>query len=165
MVVAVDDNWKLPIGYFLIDGIDSDTSSGLVNTSLMKLHEIGVEVLSVTLDDTSEHLSMVQKLGAKFDTINFRIEPYFFHHATQKYVYVIFDNFHMLKLIRNVLGDWKILVDGDGNKIEWKYIVSLAFLQETEGLRGGNKIRLNHIRYFKMKMKVNLATQTLNQSC
>lgn len=70
----------------------------------------------------------------------------------------------MLKLIRNVLGDWKVLFDSDGNKIEWKYIVSLAFLQETEGLRGGNKLRLNHVRYFKMKMKVNLAAQTLSQS-
>ncbi|EZA51134.1 THAP domain-containing protein [Ooceraea biroi] len=52
MVVALDDNWKLPIGYFLIDGIDSETSSGLVKTALIKLHEIGVKVLSLTLDGT-----------------------------------------------------------------------------------------------------------------
>lgn len=70
----------------------------------------------------------------------------------------------MLKLIRNVLGDWKMLFDSDDNKIEWKYIVFLAFLQKTEGLRGGNKLQLNHIRYFKMKMKVYLAAQTLSQS-
>ena len=164
MVVAIDDNWKLPIAYFLIDGIDSNTSSGLIRSSLIKLHEIGVEVVSLTLDGTSEHLSMVQKLGAKFDIACNVIQPYFLHPVTQNYVYVIYDGCHMLKLIRNVLGDWKRLLDSDNNKIEWKYITSLAYLQETEGLRGGNKLRLNHIRYFKMKMKVNLAVQTLSQS-
>lgn len=82
MVVAIDDNWKLPIAYFLIDGIDSDTSSGLIRSSLIKLQEIGVEVVSLTLDGTSEHLSMVQKLGAKFDTTFNVIKPYFLHPVT-----------------------------------------------------------------------------------
>jgi len=163
MVVSLDDNWKLPIGYFLLDGIDSDTSANLVSISLIKLHEIGVKVVSLTLDGTSEHLSMVQKLGAKFDTNNV-IQPYFLHPITQQYIYVIFDACHMLKLIRNIFGKAKILFDSDGNKIQWKYITSLAYLQKNEGLRGGNKLRLNHIQYYKMKMKVNLAAQTLSQS-
>jgi len=59
MIVALDDNWKLPIAYFLLDLIDSDTSSHLVRISLIKLHEIGVKVVSLTFDDTTEHLSLV----------------------------------------------------------------------------------------------------------
>lgn len=50
MVVSLDSNWKIPIGYFLIDGIDATTNAGLISESLTRLHEIGVTVVSLTLD-------------------------------------------------------------------------------------------------------------------
>lgn len=121
-----------------------------------------VEVISLTLDSTSEHFATVKLLGANFDPYN--LKPYFLHPINLKNIYVIFDACHMLKLIRNTFGDEKLFIDYEGNKIEWRYIKQLAHLQENEGLRAGNKLNLRHIQYYKMKMKVNLAAQTLSQS-
>lgn len=53
MVVALDNSWKIPIGYFLIRGIDSKTNSSLITEALIRLHNIGVEVVSITLDQKS----------------------------------------------------------------------------------------------------------------
>lgn len=89
--------------------------------------------------------------------------PFFAHPSTKENVYVIFDACHMLKLMRNCLGDIKVFKDSDGNLIQWKYITA-ALLQEKEGLRTGNKIRISHIAYHKIKMKVSLAAQTLSDS-
>lgn len=155
MVVSLNSNWKLPIGYFLINGIESQTSAELITNALIKLHDVGVEVVSLTLDGTSEHFAALKLLGANFHFSDVR--PYFSHPVTLKNIYIVFDACHMLKLIRNTFGDKKVLINCDGKKVEWKYITQLAHLQENEGLLDSNRINIKHIQYYKMKMKVNLA--------
>ena len=44
-------------------------------------------------------------------------------------VYMFLDICDMIKLVRSTLGDSKILVDGDGQKICWDYITELQKLQ------------------------------------
>ena len=39
----------------------------------------------------------------------------------------------MLKLVRNTLGEYVLLVDKDGQKVLWQYITELHKLQEREG--------------------------------
>lgn len=70
----------------------------------------------------------------------------------------------MLELFRNCLGDLKQLKENNGNTICWKCITELAYLQKHEGLRAGNRLKLAKIRYWRSKMKVALAAQTLSQS-
>ena len=70
----------------------------------------------------------------------------------------------MLKLLRNTLGSYGNLIDNDGDKICWKYIVELQKLQDDEGLRLGNKLKLAHIKLEQQKMKVDLAAQALSAS-
>ncbi|CAH0718939.1 unnamed protein product, partial [Brenthis ino] len=70
----------------------------------------------------------------------------------------------MLKNIRNCLGDIRILTCGNGDEINWKYIESLAALQEREGLRLGNSLRKRNIEYRKNIMKEFIAAQTLSSS-
>ncbi|KMQ85163.1 thap domain-containing protein 9-like protein [Lasius niger] len=162
MVVSLDESWKIPLGYFLINGIDSATNSGLIREALIRLHEIEVEVVSLTLDGPSEHFATMRALGASFDLLN--LKPFFPHPSTQEKIHIIFYACHMLKLVRNTLGDLKILKDAEGNSIEWRFIEALAQLQKKEGLRAGNKLKMAHIHYWKMKMKVALAAQTLSDS-
>ena len=86
------------------------------------------------------------------------LKPYFPHLVQpEKKVHILFDVCHMLKLIRNTLGDGGIIVDGSGKKIFWKYIDDLHKLQDNEGLRLGNKLKTIHIKWRQQKMKVNLA--------
>ena len=160
MVVALNSNWKIPVGYFLISGLSGAERANLVKQCLMKLHDVGVRVVSLTCDGPSFHLSMMKELGASLDPAN--LNPSFVHPSDETLlVFIIFDVCHMLKLVRNVLGDWGVIVDELGQHIKWQYFVELQQLQEKEGLHLGNKLRASHITFQGQKMKVNLAAQSV----
>ena len=98
-------------------------------------------------------------VGLKYQTQNTARER-----VSHPCVFVVLDPCHMLKLTRNSLGQFKVLKDSEGNRIEWRLIEQLVKLQENEGLRVGNRLRSAHINFQKMKMKVILAAQTFSNS-
>ena len=135
MVVSVNASWKVPIAYFLIDGMNGCERANLVNVAIKKLSDVGVEVASLTCDGPSCHFSMVSTLGADLKNPS-NLKTHFQHPLdSSKRVHIIFDICHMLKLVRNTLGAGGIIVDKDGNKIMWKYIEELESIQSNEGLR------------------------------
>lgn len=90
--------------------------------------------MSLTCDGPSCHLAMINELGGSMNVNNFK--PYFCHPSdSSKLIYVLLDVCHMLKLLRNTLGDYGILKDADGNEIKWQYIERLQKLQGSEGIR------------------------------
>lgn len=113
-------HFKLPIGYFLIDGLGSVERSKIVLQSLSKLHEVGVKIVSLTFDGSAPNLGMLRNLGCSFEPDN--IKSHFSHPCTGQPVCVFLDSCHTLKLIKNVLGDLAKFVDSKGNGIEWKCI-------------------------------------------
>ena len=88
--------------------------------------------------------------------------PYFLHPSNKEKIYALLDVCHMLKLVRNTLAEKEIILDKDGGKILWQYLVDLHKLQNDEGLRLGNKLKKAHIQWKQQKMKVNLAAQSLS---
>lgn len=58
----------------------------------------------------------------------------FLHPVKKKDVCIFLDPTHMLKLVRNTIGDWLILYDADGNAIELKYFKESVKLQEDNRL-------------------------------
>ena len=65
---------------------------------------------------------------------------------------LIFDVCHMLKLIRNLLGDKKVIyADTNGNlmPIKWQYIEELNNVQQDLGFTLGNKLKKKHIAWTK----------------
>ena len=54
--VSVNAHWKIPVGYFLIDGLTSDERANLLTTCLCKLHEVGTNIVPVTFDGSSSNL-------------------------------------------------------------------------------------------------------------
>ena len=130
---------------------------------MKKLRDVGIDVISLICDGPSCHFAMLHALGPRLQLPN--IKPYFLHPwDKQKRIYIFLDVCHMLKLIRNTRGDGGILIDKDGDKICWAYLTELEKLQEKEGLRLGNKLKLSHIQWWQQKMKVNLAAQTFSAS-
>ena len=163
MVVGVNESWKVPVAYFFIDGLSGKERANLIKVCLKKLHDVGIDIISLICDGPSCHFAMLRALGAHLNLPNIR--PYFLHPLDkQKKIHIFLDVCHMLKLIRNTLGDGGILLDKDGNKICWAYLIELQKLQEKEGLRLGNKLKLSHIQWWQQKMKVNLAAQTFSAS-
>ena len=163
MVVSLNESWKVPCGYFFIDGLSGKERANLVKVCIQRLHDVGVKVTSLTCDGPSCHISMLTALGATLDPSN--MVPYFLHPQDKnEKIYVLLDICHMLKLVRNTLGEGGILYDRDGGKIQWQYLVELEEFQHQEGLRLGNKLRMAHIKWKQQKMKVNLAAQAFSSS-
>ena len=121
-------------------------------------------IISLTCDGLSTNLKMLQSLGCNFDTQSNNFQTWFTHPTNDTKVNVFLDPCHMLKLVRNVFGSKKVLLDSAKNKIEWKHFVNLHQLQEKEGLHLGNKLRTKHIDFYKNKIKVKLASQLLSTS-
>ena len=77
MVVCVNGSWKVPCGYFLIDGLSSAEKANLVTGCLEKLYDVGVKVVSFTCDGPASHFAMLRILGANLDVGS--LDPSFQH--------------------------------------------------------------------------------------
>jgi len=127
------------------------------------LHDCGIIIKTVTCDGAASNLSMIRFLKCNISQpVN--LQTYFQHPISKHKVYVFLDPCHMLKLIRNTLGEYKCLVNKNGHDIKWEYIVALHELQENENLHIGNKLRKGHIEYYKKKMNVRFAAQVFSLS-
>ena len=131
--------------------------------AIEKLNSIGVVVVSVTSDNPSSNWSMFNQLGARL------------HDKTPKVslnvknimdipVFVTLDACHLIKLVRNSIGDYISFVNADEEEINWTYIVKLCELQNENGLHLASKLRNQHIDFSSDKMKTKLAVQTLSKS-
>jgi len=153
----------LPAAYYLINGISSEQKCNLTIQCLTAIHETGLLIVSLTCDGLASNLSMLNSLGCNFDIYS-NFQSWFKHPTSDTDVYAFLDPSHALKSVRNTLGRMKILLDEDGNKIQWLHLEELHKLQEIEGLHLANKLRVKHIDYSKNKMKVKLASPLLNTS-
>ena len=163
MIVCINASWKVPCGCFFIDGLSGPERASLVTICIQRLSESEIKIISVTCDGLSCHFSMLSELGASLHPPE--LQTSFPHPIFEnKKVYVILDVRHMLKLMRNTFAEYGVLIDQDSRKISLQYVVELQKLQETEGLRLGNKLKLSHIQWYQQKMKVNLAAQVFCSS-
>ena len=165
MAVSVNASWKIPVGYFLVDGMSGSERANVVRECLQRLHTTGVHVVSLTCDGPSCHFSMLKDLGADISMNSSCFRPSFQHPSDSSiHVNVLLDACHMLKLTRNTLADRGVLYDGEGRRISRSYVEALNTLQEEEGLRLANRLKKSHIQWCKQKMKVNHAAQALSAS-
>ena len=164
MLVSLRFKWKYPCGYVLIDKINANDLHCLLANALRLGKQHSLAIRGITMDGTSTNFSAMRKFGCKLgkslESINgeFTFEDYDYP------LYFVPDPPHMLKLGRNTLAELKVLMDPDGEKIEWKYIQLLHDAQVIEGLKYGNKLSSLHINYQRHKMNVKLAAQTLSSS-
>ncbi|VEN56482.1 unnamed protein product [Callosobruchus maculatus] len=163
MLVCINGSWKIPVGYFLLDGLGATAKAALLTNCLTFLHESGVVVTSITFDGTPTNFSMVSLLGAQFSDPA-TIKPFFYHPITAAKVYIFLDACHMVKLVRNCFGSLQNFEDADNKQVSWSYINALVNLQYEEQLHLATKIKMRHLQWAKEKMKVRLARQTLSKS-
>ncbi|KAJ3665412.1 hypothetical protein Zmor_000908 [Zophobas morio] len=163
MLVALNGSWKIPIGYFLLEGLSAMEKANLVVKGLEFVHPTGVIVTSLTFDGTPTNLSMAEYLGADFKNY-MQFKTWFLHPISNEKLFIFLDACHMLKLLRNCFAVYKQLVDGSGGIIKWQFIEKLVELQEDVQLQLGTKLRKKHLYWSDQPMKVNLAVQTLSNS-
>ncbi|GFN87111.1 THAP domain-containing protein 9 [Plakobranchus ocellatus] len=64
MTVAVNSSCKVALGYFLINGLSGTERTDIIKTCTLKLHDVGVQVISLTCDGPFCHFSMLKQLCA-----------------------------------------------------------------------------------------------------
>ncbi|KAB0795977.1 hypothetical protein PPYR_10038 [Photinus pyralis] len=164
MVVCLTGHWKLPVAYFFIASLSAKQKANIVNETLIRLHNVGVDVPSITCDGPTTNFAMFKELGCNLDNV-FDMKTWFSHpSATNKKVYCVLDACHMLKLIRNNWSNLDTIKNPDGDLVRWVYVKELYKLQEAEGLHVANKLKRAHMEWYRQKMKVHLAAQTLSRS-
>ena len=62
-LVSVNGGWKIPFGYFLTNGMNTDQIDNFIKQALTLLHDTGVQVVALTFDGTSANLSTCRKLS------------------------------------------------------------------------------------------------------
>ena len=166
MAVGLKCQWKTPIAYFFTAHASSNMQVTIVNHAINKLFEIGYNVCAIVADGTTSNISTALSLGIVLHPCNMGI--YFYHPSLpSKKIYWIFDACHMLKLIRNLLGDLGELVsveNGVKKRIKWEFIQALNDFQQLDSLHLANRISSSYISYGRLKMKVAVAAQTLSNS-
>lgn len=65
MIVSVNDNWKIPIGFFLINGLTAKERANLVKECLHFLSESEAEIVSLTFDGNASNIAMAKELRSK----------------------------------------------------------------------------------------------------
>ena len=166
MIVGLTGNWKHPVGYVLQDKCSANVQAQLINDCIGLLSEVGLNVHGLVFDRSPTNQLTARKLGCKMNVE----EPihWFIHPQQQSFrVYVIFNVCHMLKLMRNLLGHYKVIAHTERDQtlyIKWEYIDYLNSIQEDLGFNFANKLKKKHLCWEKHKMNVKLAAQTLSAS-
>lgn len=162
MLVALNAQWKIPVGYFFLNGLSSTEKAGLIKKCLEFVADSGVTVTSITCDGTATNLSMAVNLGVSLDIST--LSTSIVHPVTDSPLFFFLDICHMLKLCRNCLAALGELTDFEGNSVKWEFFEKLVNLQDIEGLHAANKLRNRHLQWAREKMKVKLAAQTFSNS-
>lgn len=101
LTTAINGSWKIPVGYFLVDGMTGSQRVSLVKQCLELFHETGVHITSLTFDGCPANISMAKDLGCSFEGEN--LKTHFEHPLNKKPIFIFPDPCHMLKLVRNAL--------------------------------------------------------------
>lgn len=111
MAVGLVAAWKIPIGYFLNNGLTGSILKNIIVEAITMLEEYDLEVVAVVCDGLASNVMMGKLLGCRIhedSAENFKTS---FPHpkAADREISLIFDAAHGLKLLRNLFGDKKTL--------------------------------------------------------
>jgi len=121
LVVALNEYWKLPIAYFLIDGMTGAERGNLLTKAIELISETGANINSVTFDGT--YVYMCTSLRDGFELANSK--PFCFNPITKEKLFAFYYPAHMIKLIRNTLGDNKIIINSKTEMIKWEVYIKI----------------------------------------
>jgi len=67
MAVEVNEHWKMPISYFLVEGLNRTERSNLLKQCLILMGDAGAKVHSITFDGAYSINKMCSNIGVSFD--------------------------------------------------------------------------------------------------
>lgn len=112
MVVGVASPWKMPFGYFLNAGLYGEVLKNLLLEAIGCIQECGLTVVAVVCYCLGANVAMAKLRGCRAHVSSFEELKHCFPDPQNNgdSIYLLFDACHGLKLLRNLLGDKKILL-------------------------------------------------------
>lgn len=161
LITGINFEMSIPIAHFFITTLTATQKAFLIKEIIKEITKTGVKVVNITFDGLPSNFSACKMLGASFFLNDFR--PYFLNPVDNSKIHIILDACHMLKLIRNCIGSEKVIHNGEGNPIYWKYF---EYLEKYRMERGfvTHKLTKKHIQWERNKMCVSLAAELLSRS-
>lgn len=161
LVTGLNVKVSIPIAHFFIKGLKGREKQTLKNRMIAEITRVGAKVINVTFDGYENNFTACRLSGASFKWSDMR--PFFPNPVDGKNVFVNVDNCHSFKLVRNCLGSEKVLIDSNGEKIEWIYFERLERCRIKNDLVTHN-VTKKHIQWTRNKMCVRLAVQLFSRS-
>ena len=163
MAVSLGVFREVTLGYRLTRGASADLQYLAVKHVIERLCEIGCAVVSITFDGAARNISMFKRFGGSVGADN--LESGFPHPSDPAMqIYGMFDAPHTVKLLRNLLYEYKSVALPAAGVVGWEYIERHYSTQKTSKLSLSNKLARAHIDFRNQKMKVKLAVQVFSNS-
>lgn len=131
---------------------------------ILKVSECGIVICNLTFDGAKENLEMCKILGANLNALNGDFRPYIKNPLNQSIIYLMLDPSHMEKLLRNLLGNKRVIYDENNDKIEWSYFVELQKVSKDGNLLTHKLTRKHTEEFARNKMNVRMAVETFSSS-
>lgn len=93
---CMNATWKVPVGYFFINGITADQKSNIIIQCISLLHDTGVRVVALTFDGATTNLSTAKQLQCNLRLNS--LQTWFPHPVTKDKMFIFPDPCHMIKL-------------------------------------------------------------------
>lgn len=163
VLVSMNESWKIPIAYFLVNELSAEFRANLLKTCLVQCYNVGVDIFAITFDGCAASLNAAELLGCNLK--NPKCLKTTFKHPEDDYeVAVLLDPCHMMKLIRNTCEAKRLIIDENGKRIRWQLLTNLVKFQKNVTLNFANKFSPRHIHFRNEIMKVHLGTRSMSRS-
>ena len=116
MLVSFRGHWKYTVGYILDDTVNAEDLHCLLSRLLDLCARNAIKVKCITCDGTSVNFGAMKLFGCKLGKNIYEIKDSFTHEGFGYKLYSTPDPPHMLKLVRNALGELGVFVDYKGRK-------------------------------------------------
>lgn len=165
LLSGLNKKFHFPVAYHFVNSLNSKSLSELIKEIIVKVSEQGIIVSNLTFDGAPTNFAMCKILGANLNVSDNNFQPYFINpYDGTSIVYLIADPSHMEKLMRNLLGNHKVLLDENENQIEWSLFVNLQKIS-TYGNLLTHKLTQKHTKeWARNKMNVRLVCETFSNS-
>lgn len=165
LLSGINKKFHFPVAYHFVKGMNAQNLANLTKDIIMKISEQGIIISNLTFDGAPVNLTMCKILGANLNALSDDFQPFFTNpYDKSNFIYLIADPSHMLKLMRNLLGNHKMLFDENDDEIEWSLFEKLQEIS-TMGNLLTHKLTKKHTKEWERnKMNVRLASQTYSCS-
>ena len=156
MACGIQENWKQPLAYYLVNGsCDSEKVKKKLFELFDKLNSIGLNVVAVISNLGSNFQKFINGLDIT------TIQPWFLHNGRR--IFYLYNPPHIIKAIRNNMTNYEFHFDG---KIaSWKDIEAVYANDSKLPIRLCPKLTKKHMHPNRFqKMKVKYATQVLSHT-